>query len=69
MKALLVKDGYHVTCTVSSNFLLDNDKGYQAKNLYKSVFVILLYCLLPYGGTISTLILLVFLKPVIFINF
>ena len=33
LKPLLVKDGYHVTCTVSSNFLLD--KGHVAENLQR----------------------------------
>ena len=46
-----MKDGYHVNCTVSSNVLLD--KGRVAEICKKSVFVILLYLLLPYGGTIS----------------
>ena len=33
MKPLQVKDGYHVTCAVSSNFLLDD--GCVAENLQK----------------------------------
>ena len=36
-----MKDGYHVTCTVSSNFLLD--KGRVAENLRKECLLILLY--------------------------
>ena len=36
LKPLYVKDGYHVNCTVSSNFLLD--KGRVAKNLQKECF-------------------------------
>ena len=48
-----MKDGYQVNCTVSSNFLLD--KGRVAENLQKECLVILLYLLLPYGGTISSI--------------
>ena len=39
---------------MSSNFLLD--KGRWPKTCKKSVFVILIYLLLPYGGTISTIL-------------